>query len=86
MHTVRPPAGLPRRLKLLIIESAGIVVMAAGLRAVLLGPPLLGVPLALALVPFGADLLLRPGAPRRSPRLDRVMLKLLDRRRSPPGP
>lgn len=85
MDANRPPAGLPHWLKLLIVEFAGIFVMAAGLRALLLGHPVLGVPLGLTLVLFGADLLLRPGSPRRLPRLDRLLLTLVHRWRSPPA-
>lgn len=82
MQTTRPSAGLPPRLKLLIVELAGIALMAVGFRALVLGQPLIGLPL----VPLGADLLLRPGARRRVPRLDRLLLKLVDRWRTPLAP
>ena len=78
----RPSAGLPPRLKLFIVELAGIALMGAGCRALLLGPIVLGLPLGLSLVLAGANLLLDPAGRRKT--LERVLLKLLDRWRAPP--
>jgi hypothetical protein len=87
VHANRRSAGLPRRLKLLIIELAGIAMMVAGLLALFLGmPPHLSNPFGvLLLVLAGVDLLLRPGARRKPPRVDRLVLKAIDRWRSPPA-
>jgi hypothetical protein len=92
MHpqTPRPTGGLPPRLKLLIVELAGIAMMVGGIYVLFDARardyPMVAVPLTLALVGFGVDLLLRPGARRRLPRVDKLLFKAIDRWRAPPTP
>ena len=77
MDTPRPTAVLPPRLKLLIIECAGIAMIVVGVDALYGGNLFVGLPL----VPLGGDLLLRPAARRRLPSLERLMSRLLVGRR-----
>jgi hypothetical protein len=77
-------SGLPRRLTLLIIQIAGIALMVVGFQALVYGDVFLGKPFGLVVVLTGVDLLLRPGARRRPPQVDQLLLKLLERRRPPP--
>jgi hypothetical protein len=78
-RTPQPTAGIPRRLKLALVELGGVAVMLAGGRMLITGD-VLGLPT----VAYGVDLLVRPSA-RRLPRVD-TLANLVMRWRGRPGP
>jgi hypothetical protein len=83
----QPPANaLPRWLTLLIIQLTGIAMVVVGFHPLIYGDVFLAKPFGLVLVLTGVDLLLRPGARRKVPRLDKLLLKLVDHWRAPPVP
>ena len=76
-------SGLPRWLTLVLIQLAGIALMVVGFEALVHDGGFIGKPFGLLVVLTGVDLLLRPDARRRPPRVDQLLLKLLDSGRPP---